>query len=818
MQSYSFLFLIERENGFATGVECVPVTVTIGEGLVVKLIKRAAAVIAALAVLAGGGVAAPSLASPDTSDGGETRAMERAASVPVGPNLTATWDATIKTLTVAGYGELNRRQWMDLKKQYCDKGGEAEPKRIAFSPNSNKQISFPSDSSSLFEGCDAAEIDLPSHGIDTSSVTNMQRMFFRAYMANPDVSNWDTKNVTTMRWMFLHSKKANPDVSRWNTSQVRDLSRMFEGAELANPDVSRWDTEQVTSTGRMFYNAVSADPDTSQWKLPNIDNIAWMFYGAVSVSYVDTTEWNLKRLRGPFDDPTFKKFQAAFRTFGKTTIRFEYKPFWDLDEFYFDNHDDRYGYSFFEFSEDAYSIYKEVEGKEVLAQVCRKNGNIASGWNAWDLLYYLCPPNPPDDAILVIRPKPFVAASANPIFINVGDPLPPLTYRTNPGSDRSKIQGELATTYKPGDPPGEYPITQGTLGLTAENASKYGFRFTPAAVVVKGLQGNPPPAQVTYSDWVDGAKDCNSRKVSQSRIKTTTPYKWDSGKRQWVLDAGKASKTTENRQRDMNDGEHKACTPQPVDKVTEGDWQDSTEQGSKDCNTRKAKETRTVTTTPYKWDSSLRKWVEDTGKATSRVETRERDMNERELGECINVALTISKDSLTVVKGQPVLQPLLVEATSTTDPGLISLQTVCAPKHDGQGETDRNALPAGVELIRVRQAPTGIELVSNAARTVGEVDGNATQAELGLYRCWVYATKPGVTIDPATGQASGPNGVEGLGWARKPLTVEVVQPALPKTGGAGMNRAAGLGALVIVGLTGGWWLTQTRRKRGWARA
>ncbi len=438
--------------------------------------------------------------------------------------------------------------------------------------------------------------------------------------------------------------------------------------------------------------------------------------------------------------------------------------------------------------------------------------------SAWDLLYYLCPPNPPDDAILVIRPKPFVAASANPIFINVGDPLPPLTYRTNPGSDRSKIQGELATTYKPGDPPGEYPITQGTLGLTAENASKYGFRFTPAAVVVKGLQGNPPPAQVTYSDWVDGAKDCNSRKVSQSRIKTTTPYKWDSGKRQWVLDAGKAVKTTENRQRDMNDGEHKACTPQPVDKVTEGDWQDSTEQGSKDCNTRKAKETRTVTTTPYKWDSSLRKWVEDTGKATSRVETRERDMNERELGECINVALTISKDSLTVVKGQPVLQPLLVEATSTTDPGLISLQTVCAPKHDGQGETDRNALPAGVELIRVRQAPTGIELVSNAARTVGEVDGNATQAELGLYRCWVYATKPGVTIDPATGQASGPNGVEGLGWARKPLTVEVVQPALPKTGGAGMNRAAGLGALVIVGLTGGWWLTQTRRKRGWARA
>ncbi|MGJ9429201.1 BspA family leucine-rich repeat surface protein, partial [Actinotignum sp. GS-2025b] len=520
---------------------------------------------------------------------------------------------------------------MDLKKQHCDRGGEAEPKRIAFSPNSNKQISFPSDSSSLFEGCDSAEVDLPSRGIDTAAVTNMQRMFFRAYLANPDVSNWDTGNVTTMKWMFLHSKKANPDVSRWNTSKVQDLSRMFEGAELANPDVSRWNTEQVTSTERMFYNAVVADPDTSQWKLPNIDNISWMFYGAVSVSYIDTTKWNLKRLRGPFDDPTFKKFQAAFRTFGKTTIRFEYKPFWDLDEFYMDNYGDKYGYTLFEFHEDeAYSIYKEVDGKEVLAKVSGKNGNIASGWNVWPLLRYLDPPNQPDDAIFVIRPKPFVAASANPIFINVGDPLPPLTYRTNPGSDRSKIQGELATTYKPGDPPGEYPITQGTLGLTPENALKYGFRFTPATVVVKELQGNPPGSKVEETAWVDGAKDCNTRKVTQSRTVTTTPYKWDSGSRKWVLDTGKASKKTETRQRDMNDGEHKACSPQPPAQVTATNWVD----GAKDCNTRKVTQSRTVTTTPYKWDSGSRKWVLDTGKASKKTETRQREMNDGEHKAC----------------------------------------------------------------------------------------------------------------------------------------------------------------------------------------
>ncbi|WP_126134753.1 hypothetical protein [Actinotignum sanguinis] len=301
--------------------------------------------------------------------------------------------------------------------------------------------------------------------------------------------------------------------------------------------------------------------------------------------------------------------------------------------------------------------------------------------------------------------------------------------------------------------------------------------------------------------------------MTQSRTVTTTPYKWDSGKRQWVLDTAKASTKNESRQRDMKDGEHKACTPQPPAQVTTTSWVD----GAKDCNARKVTQSRTVTTTPYKWDSGKRQWVLDTAKAVKRTETRERDMDEREVGECVNVSLTVSKHTLTVVKGQPVLQPLSVEATSTTDPGLISLQTVCAPKPDGQAETDQNALPVGVELVRVKQAPNGVELAGNGARTVGEVDGNATQAELGTYRCWVYATKPGITIDPLTGAATGPNAVEGVGWARKPLSVEVVQPALPKTGGAGINRTAGLGALLIVGVTGGWWWAQTRRKKGVGR-
>ncbi|MGJ9474074.1 MULTISPECIES: hypothetical protein, partial [unclassified Actinotignum] len=139
-----------------------------------------------------------------------------------------------------------------------------------------------------------------------------------------------------------------------------------------------------------------------------------------------------------------------------------------------------------------------------------------------------------------------------------------------------------------------------------------------------------PQAQVTATNWVDGAKDCNTRKVNQSRTVTTTPYKWDSGKRQWVPDNGKASKKTETRQRDMNDNEHRACTPQPPAQVTATNWVD----GAKDCNTRKVSQSRTVTTTPHKWDSGARKWVLDTSKASKKTESRQRDMNDGEHRQC----------------------------------------------------------------------------------------------------------------------------------------------------------------------------------------
>ena len=104
-----------------------------------KIRKRAAAVTVTLAVICGGGLASASFASeisPNATDGSTDY------SAPVGEHLTATWDVLSETLTVSGYGELNREQWLTVKKPHCE-NNTAPAKRIIFSPDADKTISFP---------------------------------------------------------------------------------------------------------------------------------------------------------------------------------------------------------------------------------------------------------------------------------------------------------------------------------------------------------------------------------------------------------------------------------------------------------------------------------------------------------------------------------------------------------------------------------------------------------------------------------------------------------------------------------------------------
>ena len=59
---------------------------------------------------------------------------------------------------------------------------------------------------------------------DTSSVTNMESMFYQAYAFNQHLSRWDVSSVTTMQEMFDNADAFNKMPEGWDTSKVTDSS------------------------------------------------------------------------------------------------------------------------------------------------------------------------------------------------------------------------------------------------------------------------------------------------------------------------------------------------------------------------------------------------------------------------------------------------------------------------------------------------------------------------------------------------------------------------------------------------------------------
>ena len=83
---------------------------------------------------------------------------------------------------------------------------------------------------------------------DTSSVTNMYRMFYDARAFNQDIGTWDTSSVTTMYAMFYQAYAFNQHLSRWDVSSVTTMRYMFYDANAFNTMPEGWDTSKVTDS------------------------------------------------------------------------------------------------------------------------------------------------------------------------------------------------------------------------------------------------------------------------------------------------------------------------------------------------------------------------------------------------------------------------------------------------------------------------------------------------------------------------------------------------------------------------------------------
>ena len=134
-------------------------------------------------------------------------------------------------------------------------------------------------------------------GLDTSTFTSMQNMFYRCEkITTLDVSHFDTSNVTNMSGMFsVCDMLAALDVSNFNTAKVTNMSKMFANTGLKALDLTAFDTSNVTNMNRMFYNSnILESLNVSNFNTAKVTDMGSMFHGIKSteldLSSFDTSQ------------------------------------------------------------------------------------------------------------------------------------------------------------------------------------------------------------------------------------------------------------------------------------------------------------------------------------------------------------------------------------------------------------------------------------------------------------------------------------------------------------------------------------------------
>ncbi|WP_413283589.1 BspA family leucine-rich repeat surface protein [Vibrio sp. MA40-2] len=139
----------------------------------------------------------------------------------------------------------------------------------------------------------------------TSKVTNMNKMFSRTSF-NHSISDWDTSNVTNMKLMFFKATSFNQPINDWNTSNVTNMESMFSSATSFNQPISDWNTSNVTNMESMFSSATSFNQPIGNWNTSNVTNMFMMLGGATSFNQPigNWNTFNVTNIRSMFSDAT----------------------------------------------------------------------------------------------------------------------------------------------------------------------------------------------------------------------------------------------------------------------------------------------------------------------------------------------------------------------------------------------------------------------------------------------------------------------------------------------------------------------------------
>ena len=141
----------------------------------------------------------------------------------------------------------------------------------------------------------AENFNQPIGSWNVSKVTDMRDMFSDCSAFNGDISQWDVSLVTNMRGMFYSCSSFNSDLSKWKVSQVEHMSCMFSDCSSFNSDLSKWDVSQVINMCFMFYGCSSFNSDLSKWNVSNVTDMKGMFY--CSSFNGDISNWDVSNVK-----------------------------------------------------------------------------------------------------------------------------------------------------------------------------------------------------------------------------------------------------------------------------------------------------------------------------------------------------------------------------------------------------------------------------------------------------------------------------------------------------------------------------------------
>ena len=168
----------------------------------------------------------------------------------------------------------------------------------------------------MFSSCRSlTNLDLSS--FYTSNVTNMDNMFDGCEnLVSLDLSGWDMSNVTTLNQIFSYCNELEtinatnmklPSNSNYlfsistlneiiglntvDTSHVIDMSGLFSYCSgLTSLDLSGWDISKVTDMSNMLYNCSSLTSlDLSGWDISKVTDMSDMFYDCNELETINVT-------------------------------------------------------------------------------------------------------------------------------------------------------------------------------------------------------------------------------------------------------------------------------------------------------------------------------------------------------------------------------------------------------------------------------------------------------------------------------------------------------------------------------------------------